>query len=345
MLNIERFFQTVPVEEVGFMTITPATHCTAAELQKRFHSFMTGVFGPRVEHYVRVIEWQKGGRPHFHLLIWFKGCDIRTGFNWEYQKARQAIEASVQPGAERVKARRDAKRHYGRLTSSESLRELWRLVERGRQDYGLGRTDLVPIEKNMEAVAKYLGKYLTKGEEPGLRPGEGRRERVRLVVYSKGFPRAASVRFSWWTARAQIYRAKCKRFAAMHGCFSPGQMKEKFGRHWAHNCRAAILATPGEYRGEGVLHTHIDEDGHQWETWGTLIEEVRDTRPELMPRHTETLGANVRRWAYWNGCVSHEEVLKKFGPGWKERYREDIERAKHEGPAVDYRDRESWRTA
>ena len=64
--------------------------------------------------------------------------DIRTGFHF----------AAVKRGDYR--------------SASAYLRREWRFWRATAPKYGFGRTELLPIKKTAEGVAKYVGKYIAK---------------------------------------------------------------------------------------------------------------------------------------------------------------------------------------
>ena len=113
-------------------------------------------------------ERQKRGAWHYHIIIQCPG-DIRTSFDWsEYL----AWVTDYQNGKRR------------RLkTGNALLRSLWEMNNRALPSYGFGRVELLPIRSTSEAVAKYVGKYISK--QIGQRPEEDKG--VRLTGHSQGF--------------------------------------------------------------------------------------------------------------------------------------------------------------
>lgn len=218
--NVKAMAHKYGLERLGFLTLTfrdPVTDIR--EAQRRFNSLASHVLRSRYEDYIAVVERQKSGRIHFHLIVALPG-DIRTGFDFS------AIDAQ----------------DY--RTASPYLRSEWAFWRRTARLYGFGRTELLPIRSTEEGIARYVGKYIGKHMAARLAEDKG----ARLVRYSNGC-RMASCRFSWATEGAALWRLKVKAFAwamfASQGV--PPTMKglaTAFGPRWAYRWRDAILSMP-----------------------------------------------------------------------------------------------------
>lgn len=205
--NTAAFCSRVGIERVGFLTLTFADHVLCPrEAQKRFNSLATHVLRPRYGSYIRVLERQKSGRIHYHLLV---ACpdDIRTGADF----------AAFGEGDYR--------------SASRALRGEWRFWRETAREYGFGRTELLPVRTCSEAVASYVGKYIGKH----FRVREPRDKRVRLVSYSG--ERVANVRFSWASdpKRRRLRRGALVRALHAAGHISsptPEAMRSRYGKRW-----------------------------------------------------------------------------------------------------------------
>jgi hypothetical protein len=94
------------------------------------------------------------------------------------------------------------------------------------------RTELLPIKKTAEGVAKYVGKHVAKHIGQRLPEDKG----ARLVRYSHGTNRA-STGFAWNSHGAYMWRAKLGAFCRMLGLNSDNYqtfLKEWFGRNWVY---------------------------------------------------------------------------------------------------------------
>lgn len=216
------------LERLGFLTLTFADHITdPKEAQKCWHSLRTHVL-PRYADWIRIIERQKSGRIHYHLLVVLP-VDIRTGSKFD------EFEKGVYRSA------------------NKALRAEWAFWRKTAPKYRFGRTELLPVKSNEEGLSKYLGKYISKhiGER------EERDKRVRLVEYSRG-ARIGSTQFAWHSLRATLWRLKLAKFAAMHG-ISYEQLPTLFGARWAYRLKDKIMAmrlavypSPAHARADGI---------------------------------------------------------------------------------------------
>jgi hypothetical protein len=210
------------LEKLGFLTLTFKQHITCPkEAQKRLNSLLTNVIKERYQEYVGVMERQKSGRIHYHLLV-VLDTDIRTGADFE------------------AFARRD----YS--SASPGLRSEWAYWRKTAPNYGFGRTELLPVKSSIEAMAKYVGKYISKHIEARQEQDKG----VRLVRYSRG-SRAGTTRFQFQSVGSREWRRKVATFAQIvqdqHPEISISEINDLacvLGKRWAYKHRDYILALP-----------------------------------------------------------------------------------------------------
>lgn len=70
------------VERLGFLTLTFADNVTNfREAQRRFNSLATNILRQHFEAWVVVVEPQKRGAVHYHLVVVCR-TDVRTGFDF-----------------------------------------------------------------------------------------------------------------------------------------------------------------------------------------------------------------------------------------------------------------------
>jgi len=208
-LNVERLIEkeAISPNHVGFLTLTfPDNVVDNKEAYERFRSLNSNFLSqyPEFGHWINTKEQQKRGAWHYHLVVCLKQ-DIRTGIDFEELKNRKYTSASPY------------------------LRKIWKDLREAMPKYGFGRSELQPIRSNAEAMARYIGKYISKhiGQRDETSKG------VRLVSYSRGWPKN-SIKFAWHTKNSAIWRQKVKFFAWMHGCQELYQLSEKLGSNWAY---------------------------------------------------------------------------------------------------------------
>jgi hypothetical protein len=149
------------------------------------------------------------------MLIILKG-DIQAGFDWKLYDEWIA-------DYKRTKKRRPCP------TGSPYLKKIWKDLRTILPKYGFGRSELLPVKSNAEAMGRYIGKYISKGISQRREDHKG----VRLVSYSKGWPRN-SVQFAWNTEKSHVWRKCVQLYAEYHGCSEPYQLSEVLGPRWAY---------------------------------------------------------------------------------------------------------------
>ena len=218
LVNVRAMADQFGIERLGFLTLTFREHITdAREARRRFNSLATGVIRPRYGRALSVLERHKSGRIHFHLLV-AMSADIRSGVDF---------------GA---LARRDYR------SAGDALRSEWAFWRRTAPAYGFGRTELLPVKSDAEAMGRYVGKYLGKHFSARQEADRG----IRLVSYIG--ERAATSRFSWATPRASAWRDGIRllvsRLHELSELPEPtGEAAARhFGRSWVYRFRRQIAA-------------------------------------------------------------------------------------------------------
>lgn len=218
--NVEYFCDKFGLENLGFLTLTFRDHVTdVKEAQRRLNSLTSNVLRGRYRYYIRVMERQKSGRIHYHLLVVLDG-DIRTGFDF--------IAC--------------AKGDY--RSANKRLRDEWLFWRKTAPKYGFGRTELLPIKSNSEGIARYVGKYIGKHFESRQIQDKG----ARLVEYSRG-SRVASTRMQFVSAGSAEWRRKvgifCYYISETMGCEPSFEgLRSVLGPRWAYQWREFIAALP-----------------------------------------------------------------------------------------------------
>ena len=220
--NVAHLCQQFGTERVGFLTLTFADHVTdVREASRRFNSLATNVLKKRYGHFIRVLERQKSGRIHYHLLVALPD-DIRTGADFE------------------AFAKRDYK------SANNHLRREWAFLRKTAVLYGFGRTELMPIRSDAAAMGQYVGKYIGKH----LDQREERDKGARLVSYS-GDARMATSKHMRLEKPSTEWRAKCLTFCRMIAAGKPharietmDDLRFELGPRWSYHWRDFILGLP-----------------------------------------------------------------------------------------------------
>lgn len=228
--NVQCMAEKYPLKNLGFLTLTFADDVQCYKLaSKRFNSLATRILNIRYRAWMKVMERQKSGRIHFHLII-VLDQDIRTGFDFARNN-----DYSIS-----TRQRHD--------TASAYLKSEWDFYNPRKgataKKYGFGRTELLPIKSSSEAIGRYVGKYISKHLDERIADDKG----ARLVSYSKNM-RVMNTKFSWVTDNSKLWRAKVKAFcyfvAEDKGCEPTFDgLKSVLGSKWAYNHRKFIMDIP-----------------------------------------------------------------------------------------------------
>lgn len=214
------------VEKIGFLTLTFPKHLSLKEALRRFNSLATNFLDKHFLCWVRVVEFTKDGRPHFHLIVVCRE-DIRTGFDFgNYVKMARLSSNSARRRKNSVEIRELSRS----LNPTPALRAIWGDLRKVLPEYQFGRAELIPVRKNGAALARYVGGYIRKSMD--FRPVEAKG--ARLVAYSKDFPRkVVGHAWSFNSEGSANQRAKRAVFAKLHRIKDMDRMKLRFGPRWA----------------------------------------------------------------------------------------------------------------
>mgnify|MGYP006093085523 CR=1 FL=1 len=220
--SVQQLSEVHQLAHIGFLTLTFADNILCPkEAQRRLNSLLSNIIKPRYKEYLGVFERQKSGRIHYHFLVVLHG-DIRTGIN--FQEFEDGVYKSASP----------------------YLRSEWTFWRDTAKKYGFGRTELLPIKSNAEAMAKYVGKYIAKHTENREYQDIG----VRLVRYSRG-ARSGTTRFSFQSTGSQEWRRKLATFSVIVQAHYPdhkikdiSDFSKVLGKKWAFTNREYILNLP-----------------------------------------------------------------------------------------------------
>lgn len=220
--SVEKMARIYGLERLGFLTLTFRDHVTEPkEAQKRLNSLFSNVIKPRYGEYLGVLERQKSGRIHYHLLVKLSH-DIRTGVDFEAIKKRDYRSAGAY------------------------LRSEWKFWRDTARKYRFGRTELLPVMSSSTAIKYYVGKYISKSIAASNEAPNVNDKGVRLVRYSKK-ARAGNTRFSFLSKGTFKWRDSVAFFASLlsdhynEPMLSFDDISNKLGPRWAYKYRAYIL--------------------------------------------------------------------------------------------------------
>jgi hypothetical protein len=220
--SVQKLCRLYGIDRVAFLTLTFADHLTdPREAQTRLNSLLTNVVKPRYGEYCGVLERQKSGRIHYHLLVTMP-FDCRTGVNFD-----------------------DFKKGDYR-SASKLLRNEWRYWRATARKYRFGRTEIMPIKSTEEAIGRYVGKYISKSIAATNEAGTNSLDKgVRLVRYSTG-ARAGTSHFTFVSKGSERFRVALQYLVDVinkqmgFGITEINELKYFFGPRWQYAFRFAI---------------------------------------------------------------------------------------------------------
>lgn len=239
--NVLWLADTFGSETIGFLTLTfPERIKNRAVASRKFNSVLNRL-RERYRCGVSVSERHKSGAIHFHLVV-ATGKDIRGEVDF----------SAAFPSSEQLRAAGEGnKRRPDYSTVQPQLRAEWHWLRVNLKRYGFGRHQLQPMRKNAEALARYVGKYISKGWTARTPDDKG----ARLVNYfgiwsAKNLRRASppwSARHGGLTPRARAWRECCRQIEI--ACRLQGRplplhdLKSECGKRWAIAFTRTIRAT------------------------------------------------------------------------------------------------------
>ena len=235
--HVEAFISHYGRDRVVFFTITDRDNIAPKEYARRWNSLLTNE-SEWITGFVRVLEPQKNGRPHFHNLTAVNFDTKPDSFNWDAFAAAQ--EAYRQKDWATFKRNRAA---YVASAPPE-LRELWSWGRRAMEAYGLGRCEILPVRKQ-GAISEYIGKYLDKGMRYKVDAWKGVRRFETDRRTSQEWKRCGS-KFSWFSPGSVMWRARVGQLAFALGIdHTTGDLsliRRKLGPRWGYRLRGAIIS-------------------------------------------------------------------------------------------------------
>ena len=233
-LNVAAFVEYWGRDHCLFFTVTDEANLHPSQFARRWNSFMVRN-GTWILSYIRVLEPQRQGRPHYHLLVavnWDTRPDL---FDWQ---AFDACQCELRTNGH-TPLFRELRARY-KESASPKLVAMWSLLRKVLPRYGLGRAELLPIRKGKEAISEYVGKYLEAGLVLRRHSWKGCR-RVEFDRRAKTAWLACTRLFAWHSPGAKAWRVRVGQLATAIGAVDMKGICRRLGRRWAYYMRATII--------------------------------------------------------------------------------------------------------
>lgn len=232
-LNVASFVQHYGRNRCLFFTVTDEDNLHPRLFARRWNHYLRRN-GAWIESFIRVLEPQKQGRPHYHLLVAVPWDTQPDKFDWaafdECQRERKQNGHT---------ARFRELRACYKQSAAPELVALWGVLRKVLPRYGLGRSELLPLRKGKEAVSEYVGKYLQAGLALRKHSWKGCR-RIETDRRNKSAWLACTRVFAWHSPGASAWRKRVAEVAAAVGASDLSSLRERLGSRWAYRLREAI---------------------------------------------------------------------------------------------------------
>lgn len=261
-MNVQGFVRRWTRNHCAFFTLTDLEGVHPKEFGRRWNSFLTHE-GAFIRAFCRVVEPQpRSGRVHYHLLV-SVAWDMRPdAFEWEaFFEAQKEFKENG-----RTARFRELTRRYRESAGPETV-AMWKRLRKVLPDYGLGRSEFLPVRKGHEALSEYVGKYLEAGLQMKRHNWKGVR-RVETDRRTAHEWRQCVGQFSWASDGAREWRQRVGELAAAAGVDSLDGLTRRLGPRWAYRMKGAIVGSDAdEWR--AVLDVVSGGESVAWPEWDT----------------------------------------------------------------------------
>jgi hypothetical protein len=233
-MNVEAFVRYWGRNHCLFFTITDKENLHPTQFARRWNHYLRR-HGAWIVSFIRVLEPQKQGRPHYHVLVAVAWDTRPDAFDWEAfddcQKERKANGPTPRF--------RELRKRY-KDSAAPELVALWAAHRKVLPRYGLGdRAELLPLRKGKEAISEYVGKYLEGGLALRRHSWKGCR-RVEFDRRRKIEWHCCSRVFSWNSPGAKAWRKRVGELGAVIAVADIDGLRRKLGPKWAYRMREII---------------------------------------------------------------------------------------------------------
>ncbi|HVT73941.1 MAG TPA: hypothetical protein VHD61_12465 [Lacunisphaera sp.] len=241
-LNVAAFIQHWGRDHCLFFTVTDEANLHPTQFARRWNNYLRR-HGSWIVSFIRVLEPQKRGNPHYHLLVAVTWDTRPDSFDWA---AFDACQQERRENGTTAKFRELRARY--KVSAAPELVALWTLLRKILPRYGLGRAELLPIRKGKEAISEYIGKYLEAGLIIRKHSWKGCR-RVEFDRRNKTGWLACTRVFAWHSVGMTAWRHRVGEIALAVGASDLSGIAQRLGRRWAYQLRESItLASREEWQ-------------------------------------------------------------------------------------------------
>ena len=241
-LNVASFVEHWGRNHCLFFTVTDEANLHPTQFARRWNHYLRRN-GGWIRSFIRVLEPQKQGRPHYHLLVAVSWDTRADSFDWQAFDGCQQERRKNGPTA----LFRELRARY-KASAAPELMALWSLLRKVLPRYGLGRAELLPLRKGKEAISEYVGKYLEAGLTLRKHSWKGCR-RVEFDRRAKSAWLVCTRVFAWHSPGATAWRKRVGELGATLGVSDMEGIRRRLGPKWAYRLRESItLASADDWQ-------------------------------------------------------------------------------------------------
>jgi hypothetical protein len=231
--NVAAFVAYWGRNHVLFFTLTDEANLHPKLFARRWNNYLRR-HGAWIVSFIRVLEPQAKGRPHYHVLVAVSWDTRPDAFDWDaFDGCQQELRTNG-----RTARFRELRARY-KASAAPELTALWPMLRKVLPRYGLGRAELLPMRKGKEAISEYVGKYLEAGLILRKHSWKGCR-RVEFDRRQKSAWLACTRVFAWHSPGAKAWRIRVAQIAAAIGAGDTVGLRTRFGMRWAYRLRETI---------------------------------------------------------------------------------------------------------
>jgi hypothetical protein len=187
-IEILNFVKHFGLERCAFLTLEFRKNMNLKKAQAAFNNAARRFLKELFPGWICVVEFNGYDQPHFHLLVATRE-DYRSDFSFSNYNQMTAItkRASRERRSLTVAEKRERGSFARSLTTDPKLKALWKHLREKLPDFKFSKrrpAELVPIQKNAEAIAVYVTSQFLYEELLSYIP-----RGARLVRFSKTCPR------------------------------------------------------------------------------------------------------------------------------------------------------------
>ena len=241
-LNVASFVEHWGRSRCLFFTLTDEDNLHPTQFARRWNNYLRR-HGKWIVSFIRVLEPQKQGRPHYHLIVAVRWDTRPDAFDWH---AFDDCQRERKTNGRNTQFRELRARYKG--SAAPELVTLWATLRKVLPRYGLGRAELLPLRKGKEAISEYVGKYLEAGLTLRKHSWKGCR-RVEFDRRAKLAWLACTRVFAWHSPGAKAWRMRVGELAAALDVCDMAGLRRHLGCRWAYQLREAItLSTHDDWQ-------------------------------------------------------------------------------------------------